>query len=86
MGSDLGHDEDTSNQLFRNNTWSKKEKEFLRLLLSNQTGSIIMVIFIELMIYHYTVSAIYFLIIFLEFDLLISYKSTSSWHAVVLFD
>ena len=49
MGSDLGHDDDSSNQLFRNNNWSKKEKEFLRLLLSNQTGSIIMVIFIELM-------------------------------------
>ena len=85
MGSDLGHDDDSSNQLFRNNTWSKKEKEFLRLLLSNQTGSIIMVIFIELMIYHYTVSIIYFLIILIEFDLLISYKSASNWHAVVLF-
>ena len=86
MGSDLGHDDDASNQLFRNTEWSKKEKEFLRLILSNQTGSIIMVIFTELMIYSYTVSNFLFLIKRVESDLLISNESASSWTASVLFN
>lgn len=55
MGSDLGHDDDASNQLLTGKKWSKKEKEFIRLILSDKIGSVIVCILIELMCYHYTV-------------------------------
>ena len=69
MGSDLGHENDKSKQLLSSKHWSKKEKEVLRLLLSNRIGTIILIVLIELMIYNYAVFMIYFLIYIVVTDL-----------------
>lgn len=55
MGSDLGHDEEVLFPSVTTSAWSKKEKEFLRVLLSNRVGSALVWILIELMIYSYSV-------------------------------
>ena len=55
MGSDLGHDEGVLLPSVTTSAWSKKEKEFLRVLLSNRVGSALVWILIELMIYSYSV-------------------------------
>ena len=55
MGSDLGHDEEVLLSSVTTSAWSKKEKEFLRVLLSNRVGSALVWILIELMIYSYSV-------------------------------
>ena len=55
MGSDLGHDEEVLFPSVTTSAWSKKEKEFLRVLLSNRVGSALVWILMELMIYSYSV-------------------------------
>lgn len=72
MGSDLGHDDDVSNQLLTGKKWSKKEKEFIRLILSDKIGSVIVCILIELMCYHYTVFATFVGVMHIVLDLLTS--------------
>ena len=69
MGSDLGHDEDTALLSFGGSQWSKKEKEFVRLFLSNRVGSLVMCILIEGMIWDYTVYFKYLLLSLVESDL-----------------
>lgn len=55
MGSDLGHDDEVLLTNVASSVWSKKEKELLRLLLSNRIGSILVGIMIECMVYAYAV-------------------------------
>lgn len=55
MGSDLGHDDDTGLSSSDVSKWSKSEKEFIRLFLSNRLGTLVMCILIEGMIWNYTV-------------------------------
>ena len=73
MGSDLGHDNDKSKQLLSSKHWSKKEKEVLRLLLSNRVGTIILIVLLELMIYNYAVYTIY-----IQFYLVVSHLYTDT--------
>lgn len=70
MGSDLGHDEDTTLLSFGGSQWSKNEKELIRLFLSNRVGSLLMYILIEGMIWNYTVYFKYLLLSLVEPDLL----------------
>lgn len=84
MGSDLGHEKDTSNQLFNSKKWSRKEKEVIRLLLSNNTGSVLLCILIELMIYNYTVYYKIILVYSIEFDFASSYKKKRCWKSIIL--
>lgn len=55
MGSDLGHDDEDVMKIFSSGNWSKGEKEFLRTILSQRSGTLIMCLLIECMIYHYAV-------------------------------
>lgn len=55
MGSDLGHDDEALLTNVTSSAWSKKEKELLRLLLSNRIGSILVGVMIECMVYSYAV-------------------------------
>lgn len=55
MGSDLGHDDEVLLPSVTSSAWSKKEKEFLRVLLSNRLGSTIICVLIECMFYSYSV-------------------------------
>ena len=73
MGSDLGHENDKSKQLLSSKHWSKKEKEVLRLLLSNRVGTIILIVLLELMIYNYAVYTIY-----IQFYLVVSHLYTDT--------
>ncbi|KAK8792161.1 hypothetical protein WA171_002416 [Blastocystis sp. BT1] len=54
MGSDLGHDEEEVMKIFSSGSWSKGEKDFLRTILSQRNGTLIMCLLFECMIYHYT--------------------------------
>ena len=74
MGSDLGHENDTSDQVFGSKKWSNKEKEILRLLLSHKIGSILLCVLIELMIYNYSVWQIIIMIDSLEPDFSASHE------------
>lgn len=74
MGSDLGHENDTSNKVLNAKKWSNKEKEILRLLLSNNVGSILLCVLIELMIYNYTVCQSILFLDSLEPDFSTCYK------------
>ena len=55
MGSDLGHDEEEVMKIFSSGSWSKGEKDFLRTILSQRNGTLIMCLLFECLIYHYTV-------------------------------
>ena len=55
MGSDLGHEEDSAFFSPTSSQWFKSEKEFLRLILCNRTGSLIMCFLIEAMMWNYIV-------------------------------
>lgn len=53
MGSDNGHDDELN--FFVSTQWSHREKEFLRVMLSNRVGSFLLCLLAEGMVYNYTV-------------------------------